>query len=104
MRGLVYTLPSIDSRFGRLRLLAFLAILAAGLCGYVQAPVLCWPVAAFALVATSWSRHFALVRRGVDAGLDDLVQDTLLRSTANALVATGAVYWFASLVRTASGL
>ena len=85
-------------------MLALLAIFAAGLCGYAQTSVLCWPAAAAALMSVSVSRHYLLVRRGLDAGFDDIIHDTLLRSAFNALAATGGCYWLAWLLRTISGL
>jgi hypothetical protein len=80
-------------------MIAFLAIFAAGLCGYAQAPVLAWPLAATALASVSWAQRYLLIRRGVEAGLDDLVLDTLIRSLFNSLVATGGCYWFGVALR-----
>ena len=85
-------------------MLALLAIFTAGLCGYAQTSILCWPAAAAALMSVSMSRHYLLVRRGLDAGFDDIIHDTLLRSACNALIATGACYWLASFLRSMSGL
>ena len=84
--------------------IAFLAIFAAGLCGYIRAPVLAWPVAALSLVLISWAEHYLLVRRANETGFGDIVGDTLLRSSTNALVATGACYWAGVILRSLSGL
>ena len=85
-------------------MLAFLAILAAGLCGYANAPALSWPAASIALASLSWAEHYLLIRRGIEAGLNTEIDDTLLRSFFNAVVATGACYWFGVTVRMVSGL
>jgi hypothetical protein len=85
-------------------MLAFLAIFAAALCGYFQAPAIAWPAAALSLALVSWAEHHILARRGVEQGFGDLVTETLLRSSANALLATGACYWSGVLMRSLSGL
>jgi hypothetical protein len=56
------------------------------------------------LVLVSWAEHYFLARRGVEAGLGDVIVDTLLRSSANALVATGVCYWAGVVMRGLSGL
>ena len=83
-------------------LLPFLILFGSGLCGYALAPVYCWPAAALGLALVSWARHYVLIRRGVGAGLDDPVREALLRSSFNALVATGACYWVGVGVRSVS--
>ena len=85
-------------------MLSFLAIFAAGLCGYAKVPLFGWLLAAAALASTSWAQRYLLIRRGFDAGLDDDMLETLLRSSINALMATGGCYWMGVLVRLASGL
>jgi hypothetical protein len=86
------------------QVIAFLAIFAAALCGYFRAPAVAWPAAALSLILVSWAEHYLLARRGVEAGLGDVIVDTLLRSSANALVATGVCYWAGVVMRGLSGL
>ena len=83
-------------------MLPFFMLFSAALCGYVLAPVYCWPVAAMGLISVSWARHYVLVRRGVEEGLEDPVREALLRSSFNALIATGACYWIGVAIRSAS--
>jgi hypothetical protein len=83
---------------------AFLVIFSAALLGYFRAPALAWPAAALSLLLVSWAEHYLLARRGVEAGLGNEVTDALLRSTANALIATGLCYWSGVLIRSLSGL
>lgn len=83
-------------------MLPFLILFSAGLCGYALAPVYSWLAAALGLMAVSWAKHYVLIRRGVDSGFDDPVREALLRSSVNALVATGACYWIGVLVGSAS--
>ena len=85
-------------------MIAFLAIFTVALCGYFQAPVLAWPTAALSLVLVSWAEHHLLARKGVEMGFGDEVADALLRSSANALIATGVCYWLGVLIRSVSGL
>jgi hypothetical protein len=86
------------------QVIAFLAIFAAALCGYFGVPAVAWPAAALSLILVSWAEHYALARRGVEAGLGDVVRDTLVRSSGNALVATGVCYWAGVVMRSLSGL
>ena len=83
-------------------MLPFLILFGSALCGYALAPVYSWPVATLGLLLVSWARHYVLIRRGLEAGLDDSVRDVLVRSTSHALVATGACYWAGVAVRTMS--
>ena len=85
-------------------MLPFFILFSASLCGYVLAPAYCWPAAALGLISVSWAKNYVLVRRGVEAGLDDPVREALLRSSINALIATGACYWIGVVVRSASSL
>ena len=86
------------------QVLGFIAILSAGLCGYANTSIVCWPAAAIALTSVSWGRHYLLVQRGLEAGLDDVVAETLLKSVINALIETGGCYWAGSALRALSGL
>lgn len=83
-------------------MLPFLILFGAGLSGYALTPAFSWLAAALGLMAASWAKHYVLIRRGVDAGLDDPVRDVLLRSSFNALIASGACYWVGVVVRSAS--
>jgi hypothetical protein len=83
-------------------MLPFLILLGSGLCGYALAPVYSWPAATLGLLVVSWARHYVLIRRGLEAGLDDSVRDVLVRSSLHALVATGACYWSGVAVRAMS--
>jgi hypothetical protein len=73
-------------------LLGLLPLLAAALCGLAAAPVWSVPAAALALASISYARHHALFRRAADLSLQDAVDQTLLRSLANGLVASAAAY------------
>src|SRR5262245_7152290 len=79
--------PSFGAR------MPFLVLFCSALCGYALAPVYSWPASTLGLLLVSWARHYVLIRRGVEAGLDDAVRGILVRSTTHALVATGACYW-----------
>ncbi len=84
--------------------MALLAIFAAGICGYAHMPVLAWIIAAMSLATLSWAQHFGLVRRGAEAGMEGEVGEVLMRSLANAVIATGGCYWFGVFMRLASPL
>src|SRR5262245_3573900 len=86
------------------QMFAFLVILSAALLGYFRAPALTWPAAALSLLLISWAEHHLLAREGTEMGLGDQVTNALLRSSANALIATGVCYWSGVLIRTVSGL
>ena len=85
-------------------MLGFVLIFSAALLGYFRASPLAWPLAALSLLLCSWAEHYLLARRGVDAGLSEEITDTLLRSSANAVIATGVCYWSGVLMRSLSGL
>ena len=86
------------------QMLALFILCTAALTGYCHASVIAWPVAALSLALASWREHYFLARRGVDLGLRDAIGDTLLKSSANAFVATGVCYWSGALIRGLSGL
>lgn len=73
-------------------MLGLLPLLAVALCGLTAAPVWCVPVAALALASISYARHHMLFRRAADLGLQDAIDQTLVRSLANGLVASAAAY------------
>ena len=86
------------------QMLAVLVLCSAALGGYCFASTLVWPAAALSLVTLSWAENYLLARRAGELGFDTEIIDTLLRSSANALIATGACYWSGILLRTLSGL
>ena len=73
-------------------MLGLLSLLAVALCGLAAAPIWSVPAAALALASISYARHHALFRRAADLSLQDAVDYTLVRSLANALVASAAAY------------
>lgn len=73
-------------------MLGFLAILAIAFCGLAGAPAWTVPVAAVALASVSYARHYLLFRRAADLGLQDAIDQTLIRSLANGLAASAAAY------------
>lgn len=73
-------------------MLGFLAIMAIALCGLAGAPAWTVPVAAISLASVSYARHYLLFRRAADLGLQDAIDQTLVRSLANGLVACAAAY------------
>jgi len=83
---------------------SFLIILAAALSGYAHASPFAWPVTALSLMLVSWARHNLFARRAVEVGLGDVINQTLLHSTANALAVTGMCYWAGVAIRNLSGL
>jgi hypothetical protein len=80
-------------------MLAYMLIFGVALCSYAGAGVWCWPASAAGLVSLSWADHYLLYWRGSDLGLIDDIQDTFVRSTFNAVVATGAAYCLGLAVR-----
>lgn len=80
------------------------AIFIAGMLGYTYSPAWTMFASAFALIALTYARHYRLAQRGIQGGLDDIVQDTLLRTALNAVMATGGCYVFGYVLRTVSGL
>jgi hypothetical protein len=72
--------------------LGFLAILAVALCGLADAPAWTVPVAAISLASASYARHYVLFRRAASLGLQDAIDQTVVRSLVNALVASTMAY------------
>jgi hypothetical protein len=73
-------------------MLGLLLLFVVGLCGLTGAPFWCVPLAAIALASISYARHHMLFRRAADLGLQDAIDQTLVRSLANGLVASAAAY------------
>jgi hypothetical protein len=83
---------------------AFLIIFASALLGYAHASPFAWPATALSLMLVSCAKHYYFARKAVEVGLGDVINRTLLISTANALAATGSCYWAGVIVRNLSGL
>jgi hypothetical protein len=80
-------------------MLGFFAILAAALSGFGDVGI--WAVAAcaIALASLSYAEHYQLYRRGQELGLTEVLRGTVMRSFANALVASGGAYLGGVLLR-----
>jgi hypothetical protein len=80
-------------------MLRFLAIFAAALSGFGGVGI--WAVAAcaIALASLSYAEHYQLYRRGQELGLTDVLRGTVVRSFANALIASGGAYLGGVLLR-----
>ena len=84
-------------------MLAFIIILMTGLSGYVGLSMLTPLIAVLGLMSVTLTEHYGLVRNAVAQG-QAVAIETLLRSTANALVACVGCYGFGRGVRIISGL
>ena len=80
-------------------MLGFLTIFAAALAGFAGLGI--WAVAAgaIALASFSYSEHQPLYRRGQELGLTEVLRATVVRSFANALIASGGAYVAGLLLR-----
>jgi hypothetical protein len=72
--------------------LGLLAILAVALCGLAGAPAWTAPVAAISLASVSYARNYVLFRRAANLGLQDAIDQTIVRSLVNALAASTMAY------------
>ena len=79
--------------------LGLLPLLAVALCGLAAAPIWAVPAAALALASISYARHHVLFRRAADLGLQGGIDHTLVKSLANALVASAAAYGSGAALR-----
>ena len=77
---------------------------AAGLSGYIQSPVMVWPIAAVGLLSASLAENSVILRRTIGRGHTVLAYDALTRSALNATLATGGAYWAGIGIRMLSGL
>ena len=73
-------------------MLAFLSILLVAFCGLVAVPMWSVPLSAITLASVSYARHQMLFRRAADLGLQDAIDQTLIGSLFNSLVASAAAY------------
>ena len=80
-------------------MLGFLTIFAAALAGFAGLGPWVIAAAAIALASFSYSEHQHLYRRGQELGLTDALRATVVRSFANAVVATGGAYAAGALLR-----
>ena len=80
-------------------MLAFLSILLVAFCGLVAAPMWSVPLAAITLASLSYARHHILFRRAADLGLQDEIDQTLLGSLFNGLVASTMAYGCGAALR-----
>jgi hypothetical protein len=80
-------------------MLGFLTIFAAALSGFGGLGVWAIAAAAIALASFSYSEHQQIYRRGNEAGLSDALRGNVVRSFANALMASGGAYGCGALLR-----
>ena len=73
-------------------MLGLFPLLAVALCGLTAAALWTIVAATLGLASISYARHHVLFRRAADLSLQDAVDQTLLRSLANGLVASAAAY------------
>lgn len=80
-------------------MLGLVCILAVSLCGLVAVPGWSVAVGAIALTSISYARHHALFRRAADIGMHEAVDQTLIGSLLNGLVASLAAYGCGVMLR-----
>jgi hypothetical protein len=73
-------------------MLGYLAILVSAMCGLIAAPAWSVMVAAIALSSISYARHQPLFRRAGDLGMQPAIDQTLVASLINGLLAAAAAY------------
>ena len=81
------------------RMLAYLSILTASITGLAGGPPWVIAVTAIMLSSLSYIRYGHLYGRGLEAGLFSTVDQTMLASICNAVVAASAAYGFGCLLR-----
>ena len=84
-------------------MLGYLTILVAAVCGLAGAPLWSVVVAAIALSSISYARHVALFRRAGDVGMQSAIDETLVASLLNGLLAAGAAFGCGAALRILSG-
>jgi len=80
-------------------MLALLAVLLVAFCGLGAAPMWSVVVAALGLATISYARHHLLFRRAADLGLQGEIDQTLLGSLLNGLLASTAAYGCGAALR-----
>lgn len=79
-------------------MLAYLAIFGSAVAGFADAEPWAIAVAAMVLASISFVQHSDLYDRGRAMGLVELLDLALLRSIANAVIASGVAYGFGWLL------
>ena len=80
-------------------MLALICILSVSLCGLLAVPAWSVPIATIALATVSYARHQALFRRAADLGMQEAIDQTLVGSLVNGLVASIAAYGCGAALR-----
>jgi len=79
--------------------LGLICILAVSISGLFAVPAWSVPVGAIALATVSYGRHQALFRRAADLGMQEAIDQTLVGSLLNGLVASMAAYGCGAALR-----
>jgi hypothetical protein len=80
-------------------MLGFLAVFAAAVSGFAGLGIWAAAACAIALASLSYAEHYQLYRRGQELGLTEVLRATVMRSFANALIASGGAYAAGILLR-----
>ena len=80
-------------------MLGFLAVFAAAVSGFAGLGIWAAAACAIALASLSYAEHYQLYRRGQELGLTEVLRATVMRSFANALIASGGAYVAGLLLR-----
>jgi len=80
-------------------MLGFICLLTVAFCGLAGAPAWSVLASAAALATASYMRYQTLFRRAADLGLQDAIDQALVRSLANGLVASAAAYGCGAVFR-----
>lgn len=80
-------------------MLGFLAIFIVAFCGLVAAPLWSIPAGAVALASVSYARHHGLFSRAANLGLQEMIDETLLQSLLNGLMASAMAYGCGAALR-----
>jgi hypothetical protein len=93
-RGTLFSVSELETR-----VLGYFTILVAAVCGLAGAPAWTVIVAAIALSSISYARHTPLFRRASALGMQDAIDQTLVASLFNGLLAAAVAIGFGSLLR-----
>ena len=80
-------------------MLGLICILAVAICGLLAAPAWSVPISALALASISYARHQRLFRRAADIGMQEAIDQTLIGSVLNGLVASAMAYGCGAVLR-----
>jgi hypothetical protein len=83
-------------------MLGYFTILVAAVCGLAGAPAWTVIVAAIALSSISYARHIPLFRRAGNLGMQDAIDQTLVASLFNGLLAAVAAFVLGTVLRVLS--